>query len=382
LPARNDLDIATRVAQALGAMDAATGALVPPVHSATTYVRDRDYRLPGPWSYGRPHNPTVEAAEAVLASIEGGTGALLFASGMAAATAVFQALKPGDHVVAPKVMYYTLRNYLMGTLRPWGVAVDLVDMTDLRILAAAMRPGRTRVVWIETPANPTWAVTDIAGAAEIAHKAGAILAVDNTVATPVLTRPLELGADLVMHAATKYLNGHSDVLAGALITARDDVLWQRIVQLRTEGGAILGGFEAWLLLRGLRTLVLRVHQASRSAQAIAEHCLGHAAIAEVLYPGLGNDPGHAVARRQMSAGFGGMLSIRVRGGRAAALEVAGGLQLFARATSLGGVESLVEHRASIEGSGSPVPDDLLRLSVGIESVADLIADLDQALAGR
>jgi len=377
-----DLDIATRVAQALGAVDHATGALVPPVHTSTTYLRDRDYKLTGPWSYGRPDNPTVEAAEAVLASIEGGVGALLFASGTAAFTTVFQALKPGDHVVAPKEMYWALRTWLLELLQPWGVAVDLVDTTDLHALAAAMRPGQTRVVWIETPANPSWQVTDIAAAADIAHRAGAVLGVDSTSATPVLTRPIEHGADIVMHSATKYLNGHSDVLAGALIAARDDAFWQRIVRLRWANGAILGGFEAWLLLRGLRTLVLRVRQASRSAQAIAEHCLGHPQVAQVLYPGLGNDPGHAVAKRQMSGGFGGMLSIRVQGGREAALGVAGKLQLFARATSLGGVESLVEHRASIEGPASPVPPDLLRLSVGIEEVADLIADLDQALARR
>ena len=373
------LDIATRVAQALGAVDPATGALVPPVHSSTTYVRDRDYNLPGPWSYGRPDNPTVEAAERVLASIEGGVGALLFASGTAAFTGVFQALKPGDHVVAPKEMYWALRTWLLELLQPWGVAVELVDMTDLRAVAAAMRPGQTKVVWIETPANPTWQVTDIAAVADIAHRAGAVLGVDSTAATPVLTRPIEHGADIVMHSATKYLNGHSDVLAGALVAARDDALWQRITRLRWANGGILGGFEAWLLLRGLRTLVVRVQQASRSAQAIAEHCLGHLEIEQVLYPGLGNDPGHAIAKRQMSGGFGGMLSIRVKGGREAALAVVGRLQLFARATSLGGVESLVEHRASIEGPNSPVPADLLRLSVGIESVSDLIADLDQAL---
>jgi cystathionine gamma-synthase len=379
---RAELDIATRVAQALGVIDQATGALVPPVHSSTTYVRDRDYKLPGAWSYGRPDNPTVEAAEAVLASIEGGAGAMLFASGTAAFTSVFQALKPGDHVVAPREMYWALRKWLLELLQPWGVAVELVDMTDLRAVAAAMRPGRTRVVWIETPANPTWQVTDIAAVADIAHRAGAVLGVDSTAATPVLTRPIEHGADIVMHSATKYLNGHSDVLAGALIAARDDALWQRVSRLRWANGGVLGGFEAWLLLRGLRTLVLRVRQASRSAQAIAEHCLGHPAVAHVLYPGLGNDPGHAIARRQMSGGFGGMLSLRVRGGGEAALAVAGRLQLFARATSLGGVESLVEHRATIEGPDSPVPADLLRLSVGIEAVGDLIADLDRALALR
>jgi cystathionine gamma-synthase len=377
---RHDLDIATRVAQALGAIDRGTGALVPPVHTSTTYVRDRDYKLPGEWSYGRPDNPTVEAAEAVLASIEGGAGALLFASGTAAFTSVFQALKPGDHVVAPKEMYWALRTWLLELLQPWGVAVELVDMTDLRAVAAAMRPGQTKVVWIETPANPNWIVTDIAAVADIAHRAGAVLGVDSTAATPVLTRPIEHGADIVMHSATKYLNGHSDVLAGALIAAHDDAFWQRIARLRWANGGILGGFEAWLLLRGLRTLVLRVQQASRGAQTIAEHCLGHPAIEQVLYPGLGNDPGHTIAKRQMSGGFGGMLSIRVKGGREAALAVAGRLQLFARATSLGGVESLVEHRATIEGPNSPVPPDLLRLSVGIESVGDLIADLDQALA--
>jgi cystathionine gamma-synthase len=373
---------ATRAAQALDAMDAATGAIVPPVHTATTFARGPDYQLPGRWSYGRPDNPSVEAAEAVLRSLEGGAAALLFGSGMAAATAVFQALKPGDHVVVPQVMYWALRKWLVESLQPWGVAVDLVDMTDLPALAAAMRPGRTRLVWIETPANPTWVVTDIAAAADIAHRAGARLAVDSTAATPVLTRPLEHGADLVMHSATKYLNGHSDVLAGALIAARDDEVWQRIDRARGEGGAILGGFEAWLLLRGMRTLVLRVREAGRNAQAIAEHCQGHPGVLQVLYPGLGNDPGHAVAKRQMSGGFGGMLSIRVAGGREAALAVAGRLRLFRRATSLGGVESLVEHRATIEGPQSPVPPDLLRLSIGIEDSGDLIADLDQALAAR
>jgi cystathionine gamma-synthase len=371
---------ATVVAQALGAGDAATGAILPPLYSVTTFARGTDYRFPGKWEYGRPDNPTVEQAEAVLAALEGGTGCLLFGSGMAAATSVFLALRPGDHVVAPKTMYWALRSWLTDTLRAWGVEVDLVDMTDLDALRQAVRPGKTRIVWIETPANPSWEVTDIAAAAEIAHAAGARLAVDNTVPTPILTRPLVLGADIVMHSATKYLNGHSDVLAGAVVPARDDEFWQRIVGQRSSGGAILGGFEAWLLLRGLRTLSLRVRAASEAALAIASHCQDHPRVAQVLYPGLGNDPGHAIARRQMMGGFGGMLSIRVAGGRAAALAVAGRLKLWKRATSLGGIESLVEHRASVEPPDSPVPPDLLRLSVGIEEVGDLIADLDQALA--
>src|SRR5262245_12357927 len=371
---------ATIVAQALGAGDAKTGAILPPLYSVTTFARGPDYELPGRWSYGRPDNPTVEQVEAVLGALEGGANCLLFGSGMAAATSVFLALKPGDHVVAPQMMYWALRGWLIGTLRSWGVAVDLVDMTDLDALRQAMRPGQTQLVWIETPANPSWDVTDIAAAAEIAHAAGARLAVDNTVPTPILTRPLALGADIVMHSATKYLNGHSDVLAGAVVAAREDEFWQRIVNQRSGGGAILGGFEAWLLLRGLRTLSLRVRAASEAALAVASHCQGHPRVAQVLYPGLGNDPGHAIARRQMTGGFGGMLSIRVAGGRAAALAVAGRLKLWKRATSLGGIESLIEHRASVEPPDSPVPPDLLRLSVGIEEVGDLIADLDQALA--
>jgi cystathionine gamma-synthase len=277
-------------------------------------------------------------------------------------------------------MYWGLRHWLKEWSGNWGVALDLVDMSDLSAVAAAVRPGQTRVIWVETPANPLWIVTDIAAVAEIAHRVGAVLAADNTAATPILTRPIEHGADIVMQSATKYLNGHSDLLAGVLVTARTDELWRRIEDVRDHGGAILGGFEAWLLMRGLRTLNLRVRESSSNARAIAEWCQGHAQLVEVRYPGLGNDPGHAIARRQMNGGFGGMLSIRVKGGRDAALAAAGRLRLWARATSLGGVESLVEHRASIEGPGGVAPPDMLRLSVGIEDVSDLIADLDQALA--
>jgi cystathionine gamma-synthase len=242
-----------------------------------------------------------------------------------------------------------------------------------------MRPGRTRLVWIETPANPLWTVTDIAATAALAHAAGALVAVDSTVATPVLTRPLEHGADLVMHAATKYLNGHSDLIAGVLVTRDDGDVWKRIRTIRAQLGATLGSFEAWLLLRGLRTLYLRVRCASASAQRIAEHFERHDAIEAVLYPGLAGASGHAVAARQMQGGFGGMLSIRVKGGETAAIATAAHVALWKRATSLGGTESLVEHRASVEGAGTPAPPDLLRLSVGIEDCGDLIADLEQAL---
>ena len=370
---------ASLAAQALGWIDETTRAVVPPIHLATTYQRDPGYG--GGRIYSRADNPSYEQPEALLARLERGAAALTFASGMAAATAVFLALKPGYHVVAPQVMYWALRRWLLTTAGDWGLAVEFVDMTDLARLRAAMRPGATRLVWIETPANPTWAITDIAAAAAIAHGAGALLAIDSTVATPVLTQPIALGADIVMHAATKYLNGHSDVIAGALVAARQDAFWERIIALRAGNGAVLGPVEAWLLLRGMRTLYLRVAQSCRSAQAIAEHFQRHERIRAVLYPGLTAAPGHAIARRQMRAGFGGMLSLCIAGGEAAALAVAARVRLWQRATSLGGVESLIEHRASIEGPDSPAPPDLLRLSVGIEAVDDLIADLEQALAG-
>ncbi len=279
-------------------------------------------------------------------------------------------------------MYWSLRNWLAGPARDWGLQTEFVETDDLARLRAAMRPGQTRLVWIETPANPLWSVTDIAAAAAIAHAAGARLAVDSTVATPVLTQPLALGADLVMHSATKYLNGHSDVVAGALVAREVDAHWAAIRAVRAQHGGILGAFEAWLLLRGMRTLYVRVPAACRAAQRIAERMAAHPRIGAVLYPGLPAAPGHAVAARQMQGGFGGMLSIRVRGGEAAAIATAARVRLWKRATSLGGVESLIEHRASIEGPGSPVPPDLLRLSVGIEDADDLIADLEQALEGN
>jgi cystathionine gamma-synthase len=372
---------ATLAAQALGWTDAATGAVTPPIHPSTTFIRDADNQYRSGFSYARPTNPTYAQPEALITALEGGDASMLLASGMAAATAVFLALKPGDHVVAPEVMYWALRRWLTSFATDWGLAVDLVDATSPRAIAAAVRPGQTKLVWIETPGNPTWAVTDIAAAAQVAHGAGARLAVDSTAATPILTRPIELGADLVMHAATKYLNGHGDVVGGALVTARRDELWDRIAAIRTNLGAVMGSFEAWLLLRGMRTLSLRVERACASAQRIAEHFADHSHVAAVLYPGLPAHPGHEIAARQMHGGFGGMLSVRVAAGEAAAIAAAARVRVFKRATSLGGVESLIEHRASIEGPGSPAPPDLLRLSVGIEDAQDLIDDLEQALNG-
>ena len=376
---RNTARPETIAAQGLGWIDESTRAVTPPVHLSSTYLRDPDNRYRSGRVYARADNPAFDQAQAVLAQLEHGQDSLLFASGMAAATAVFQALAPGDHVLAPRVMYWSLRNWLLDFATRWGLQVELIDMAQPVAVQAAIRPGVTRLVWVETPANPLWTITDIAATATIVHAAGAVLAVDSTVASPVLTRPLELGADIVMHSATKYLNGHSDLVAGALVTRRDDALWQRIRSVRAQLGGTLGSFESWLLLRGMRTMYLRVRAASAAAQRIAEHFERHPRVAAVLYPGLPGAQGHAVAQRQMQGGFGGMLSIRLRGGEAAAIAAAARVAVWKRATSLGGTESLIEHRASIEGAGSPVPADLLRLSTGIEDVQDLIDDLEQAL---
>src|SRR3954468_6620679 len=370
---------ASLAAQAMGWIDPVTKAVVPPIHMASTYQRDEDNGYRSGRIYARADNPTFDQAEATLAALEGGAKALVFSSGMSAATACFLALAPGDHVVAPKVMYWSLRNWLGSFARHWGLEVEFVDADRIDAIAAAVRPNVTKLVWLETPANPTWAVSDIAAAAGIAGKAGALLAVDSTVATPVLTRPIEHGADIVMHSATKYLNGHSDIIAGALVGARDDAHWAKLRTIRAQLGTILGQTEAWLLMRGMRTLFPRVDWACRSAQSLAERLAAHPMVSEVLYPGLPSFAGHAAATKQMSGGFGGMLSVRIKGGERAAIAAAARVELWKRATSLGGVESLIEHRASIEGPGTPCPPDLLRLSVGVEATSDLFDDLDQAL---
>jgi cystathionine gamma-synthase len=370
----------TRTAQALHFTDGPTGAVVPPLHTTTTYARDPSYRLPAGHEYTRDDNPTYLPAERLLAELEKGADAALFASGMAAATTAVQSMvRPGVRIVACRAMYHGFRLWLREWCAAWQVDLVTVDATDLDAVRSAVEGGPTALVWIETPANPTWDVVDIAAVAEIARGRGARLVVDSTVATPVHSQPLGLGADLVMHSATKALNGHSDVLAGALVTAKDDEAWQRIRHLRHLQGAVLGPFEAWLLLRGMRTLFVRVARSSRSALALASSLEGHPRVARVLYPGLTTHPGHAIAARQMSDGFGSMLSILVSGGEADALRVVGRLSVFLRATSLGGIESLAEHRATVEGSGTLAPANLLRLSVGLESVDDLRSDLEFAL---
>jgi cystathionine gamma-synthase len=371
----------TLAAQALGAVDPITKAVVPPLHSATTFLRDADNQYRAGYVYARAQNPTVRHAEAVLAALEGAPAALLFGSGMAAATAVVLALPASAHIVASRVMYWAFRNWLTDQAPRFGYRVSIVDTADLAAVTRAVQPGATQLVFVETPANPLWTITDIAAVAEVARSAGARLCVDSTIASPALTQPLALGADIVMHSASKYLNGHSDVIAGALATARADAFWEDIQAIRTRHGGILGPFEAWLLLRGMRTLELRVKAQSESAALLATRLARHPEVTEVLYPGLRQHPGHDIAARQMNGGFGGMLSIRVRGGEAHAIATAARVALWMRATSLGGVESLIEHRASAEGAGSVCPPDLLRLSVGLEDPDDLYADLDRALRG-
>jgi cystathionine gamma-synthase len=372
----------TDLARMMGYADGETGALVPPIHNATTFEREPgEISVPGGFSYSRSNSPAWTQVEELLTRLEGGAASMVLASGMSAATIPFLALEPGAHVVVQDVMYWGIRAWLNDFAVHWGIDVEFAEAGSLQSLKAIVQPGKTRLVWIETPANPMWNVIDIAAAAEITHGAGAVLVVDSTVATPILTRPLEFGADFVMHSATKYLNGHSDVLAGALVAARDDELWQRMRRIRKDLGMVLGPQEAWLLLRGMRTLHLRVERASQNAMALAEALSVHPNVLEVLYPGLPSHPGYEVSKRQMTGGFGGMMSVRVRGGKEGALGVMRRLKLFASATSLGGTESLVEHRRSTEGAESPVPDDLIRLSVGVEHAEDLIADWEAALAG-
>ena len=375
----NDLSLDTLLAQGGHFVDRETGAVVPPIHSATTYARNSRYEL-GDYAYSRDANPTCAQVEHVLARLEGAEEALVFSSGMAAVSAFFDTVSAGGHVVAPRVMYHGAADLLRRLADRRGVEVSFFDASEPGALEAAARPGRTSVVWVETCVNPTWDVIDVRAAAETARNVGAVLAVDATATPPVAMRALELGADIVFHSATKYLAGHSDLLAGVLATRSADERWDEISAARTRMGGVLGAFEAWLLLRGMRTLHLRYERQAANALAIARHFEGRAGIEAVLYPGLASHAGHEIAKRQTAGTFGAMLSLLVEGGAEAAKRVATRTRLFVPATSLGGVESLIEHRASVEGPLSAVPENLLRLSVGIERADELIADLEQALA--
>jgi len=359
--------------------DAATGAVSPPIYLSTTFAREADGTLPHGFIYARSDNPTRNELERSLAVLEGGEIAIAFASGMAATAAVFQSLLPGEHVIAPQDAYYGTAKLLRDVMAGWGLASSFVDMTDPHAVAQAVRP-HTRLIWIETPSNPTLAVTDIARISAIARAAGARCVCDNTWATPLLQRPLALGCDLVMHSTTKYLGGHSDLTGGALVVPEDDDWAARLRTLQALGGGVPSAFDCWLLMRGIRSLSWRMRGHCENAAIVAAFLAAHPAVMAVHYPGLPGDPGHAVAARQMS-GFGGMVSVQVMGGAEAALDVVRKVKLFTRATSLGGPESLIEHRASVEGPESRTPPGLLRLSIGLEHPDDLVEDLDQALRG-
>jgi cystathionine gamma-synthase len=358
-------------------VDPATGAVAPPIHLSTTFERDPDGAYPRRFLYSRNDNPTRSGLEACLAALEEGADAAAFASASAATAAIFQALAPGDHVVAPVDAYHGTQRLLRDTFTRWGLATTFVDMTDLAAVRAAVRPA-TRLIWVETPSNPLWKVTDVAAVAEIARTVGALLVCDNTTATPVLQSPFRLGADLIVHATTKYLGGHGDVMGGAVVTRHAGELFARVRAGQAAGGAVPSPFDCWLVLRSVRTLPYRMRAHAAHALAVATFLARHPRVQAVHYPGLPANPGHAVAARQMS-GFGGMVSFQVRGGRDDALGVAAKVQLVTRATSFGSTESLIEHRASVEGPETRTPQNLLRLSVGLEHPDDLVADLARAL---
>jgi cystathionine beta-lyase/cystathionine gamma-synthase len=375
----------TRAIHAGNQADPQTGAVVPPIHVSSTFVQPGTGEW-GEYDYSRSGNPTRKSFETTLASLEGGVGALAFATGMAATHCVIASLKSGDHVVAGSDIYGGTYRLLHKVTNRAGIQVTLVDTTDLAKLEAAITPA-TKLIWIETPGNPRMSITDIAAAAKIAHRHNALLGVDSTFATPVLTRPLELGADIVMHSATKYIGGHSDLMGGALVV-RDQKLFDELYFVQNATGAIMGPFESFLASRGLKTLELRVREQSRTAQALAEWLASHPQVARVLYPGLPNHPGHEIAARQVDGAFGAMISFEVRGDFAAAKKFAESTQLFQLAVSLGAVESLIEQPASMSHASYDaadrakhgIADGLIRISVGLEAVEDLKADLGTAFA--
>ncbi|MEX5709023.1 cystathionine gamma-synthase [Parafrankia sp. FMc6] len=363
--------------------DPATGAVVVPIHPASTFAQDGVGGLRAGFEYARSGNPTRAALEASLTALERGAAALAFASGLAASDALLRAVcRPGSHVVIPGDAYGGTYRLFARVLAEWGVEHTAVDLSDPAAAVAAIRPGATALVWCETPTNPMLAIADIAALAAVAHQAGALLVVDNTFASPYLCQPLTLGADAVVHSTTKYLGGHSDVVGGAVVTASAE-LAERVRFVQNAAGAVPGPFDAWLVLRGIRTLAVRMDRHCANAREIAALLAGHTAVSAVHYPGLASHPGHDVAAKQMRD-FGGMVSFQVRAGAEAALAVCAATRLFTLAESLGGVESLIEHparmtHASVAGSPLAVPDDLVRLSVGIEAADDLVADLEQAL---
>lgn len=377
MPELVNMRIETLAVHAGHDVDPTTAAVTPPIHMSTTFQREADGSYRAGYLYSRYSNPNRAALEQCLAQLEGGTLAAAFSSGSAATMTLLHALGPLAHVIVPDDAYYGTIKLARDVFGPWGLDVSIVDMTDLDAVERAVQ-SNTRLIWVETPSNPLLRVADIAGIVDIAHRADAICAVDNTWGTPVLQRPLGRGADIVMHSTTKYLGGHSDILGGALVARDDSELFQRIISIQISGGAVPSPFECWLTMRGIRTMPLRVNAQSTSAMALAQFLEQHPRVEAVHYPGLPSHPAHDVACRQMTR-FGGMLAIQVGADRQESIAVASRLKLFTQATSLGGTESLIEHRASVEGPATRAPENLLRVSVGLEHIEDLKEDFDAAL---
>lgn len=369
----------TQAIHATNLVDETAGAIATPIFLSTTFVREADGSYPKGHMYSRNSNPNRDALEKGLAILEGGAKAFAFGSGLAAVSAVFQCMKSGDHVLMPAVGYYASMKLAEEIMGPWGLEMSQVNMEDLEAVQAAIQPN-TKLIWVETPANPLLGISDIQAICTLAHSHGIFVGIDNTIATPILQNPISLGADIVMHATTKYIGGHSDVLGGAIIMREENDWSARIKRVQILMGATQNPLDCYLLARGLKTLPLRMREHSASALTLAQKLEKHIAIEKVHYPGLISHPQHELAKRQMPNGFSGMISIQIKGDEANARKVASSLKLFQQATSLGGVESLVEHRRSIEGPDSKTPGNLLRLSVGLEHVDDLWEDLDQALS--
>ena len=373
---QSQMKIETLAVHAGHGVDPATGAVAPPIYLSTTFERDVEGTYSRGFMYTRNDNPNRDALECGISALEGGAAAAAFASGTGTTMSIFQALAPGDHVLAHVDAYYGTSRLIREIFLRWGLQADFIDMSDVAAVKKALKPT-TKLAWAETPSNPLLKIVDLAAVAELVHEAGALCVYDNTWA-PVLQRPFDVGADLILHSTTKYFGGHCDVLGGIVVAKENSDFFQRVRCIQYEGGAVPSPFDCWLILRGMRTLPWRMRAHSENAMKVADFLAQHRKVAHVHYPGLRSHPGHEIAARQMSM-FGGMLSFEVKAGGDAAMAVAAKTKIFIRATSLGGVESLIEHRASIEGPGTTSPEGLLRLSVGLENADDLIEDLDQAL---
>ena len=373
----------TLVAQAMGEICPVTGAVIPPIQLATTFARDSEYEKRDGRSYIRDSSPTVQQAENIICALEKGQEAILFPSGLSACTAAFHSLEKGDHIAVAQTIYHGVTHWVQEFAGHYGLNISFYDSTDVDSLEKVIKKGKTKLVWAEVIANPTWVVADINALAIVAHRAGASLAVDATACTPVLCQPLVHDADLVCHSATKFLNGHSDVLAGVIVCKdAESVLWQRIKMYRYLAGPMPSARDSYELIRGMKTLYLRVRQQSENALAVARALAGNDEVEDVYYPGLENSPYHKLANKQFGGGYGGMLSILVKGDKQRAIEVVLATKIWKPATSLGGVESLIEHRKTSEGDITNTPENLIRLSCGIEHVDDLIDDLEQALTKK